>query len=109
MKGKRWMQIGIVRYSTPIIMIWTNKNSPTMGGGEASNEGLELTKGEKQIKKDNEEDEEIDQNIQTVAAEGDLSPRQLSNSKSGAKKNHLVVPLQVRTRSNKDSSKGLSQ
>lgn len=63
----------------------------------------------RQKKKDNEEDEEIDQNIQTIAVEGDLSPRQLSNLKSGAKKNHLVVPLQVRTRSSKDSSKGLSQ
>lgn len=98
------------KISTPIIMIWTNKNSPIVGGGETSNEGLELTEEEKKTKKkDNEEDEEIDQNIQTIAVEGDLSPRQLSNLKSGAKKNHLVVPLQVRTRSSKDSSKGLSQ
>lgn len=39
------------KISTPIIMIWTNKNSPIVGGGETSNEGLELTEEEKKTKK----------------------------------------------------------
>lgn len=66
--------------------------------------------GEKQTIKDKEEDKDIDKNVQkNVASKGDLSPRQLSNLKSRTKKNYLAIPLQVRTRSSKDSPSGLSQ
>lgn len=38
-----------------------------------------------------EEDEEIEENIQQVSKNGDLSPRQANNLKSGAKKDRSVV------------------
>lgn len=47
--------------------------------GGASNEALELTKGEKLSRRDKEEDEAMDQNIVKMAIKGDLSPNQLSN------------------------------
>ncbi|KAG5589355.1 hypothetical protein H5410_039869 [Solanum commersonii] len=52
---------------------------------------------------------EVNGNIDTIAREGDLSPRQISNLKSGVKKTVPYLPLQVKTRSNKDTSGGVSQ
>ncbi|KAH0632725.1 hypothetical protein KY284_035511 [Solanum tuberosum] len=66
----------------------------------------ELTNEEKQQMRDTEEDVELDGNIDKVARDGDLSPRQINNLKSGMKK--PSIPLQVKTRSNKESSRGIS-
>ncbi|KAH0665330.1 hypothetical protein KY285_026536 [Solanum tuberosum] len=60
-------------------------------------------------RRDTEEDGEVNGNIDTIAREGDLSPRQISNLKSGVKKTVPYLPIQVKTRSNKDTSGGVSQ
>jgi len=48
--------------------------------------------------RDTGEDEDLEAHMQSAARNGDLSPRQIDNMKSGKK----IIPLQVRTRSNKD-------
>uniref|UniRef100_A0A0V0GMM4 Putative ovule protein n=1 Tax=Solanum chacoense TaxID=4108 RepID=A0A0V0GMM4_SOLCH len=64
---------------------------------------------EKQLRRDREEDDEIDGNIEKVARDGDLTPRHISNLKSGVKRSQPSLPLQVKTRSNKDMPGGFSQ
>ncbi|KAG5619979.1 hypothetical protein H5410_005197 [Solanum commersonii] len=60
----------------------------------------ELTEVEKEVRRENEEDEDLEENMNNAARNGDLSPRKIENMKSGKK----VIPLQVRTRSSKDKS-----
>ncbi|KAH0761342.1 hypothetical protein KY290_017415 [Solanum tuberosum] len=72
----------------------------------------ELTREEQQARKEGEKDEEIDDNIDKVAREGDLSPRQISNLKSGVKKGKTTqpsLPLQDKTRISKDFPDNVSQ
>ncbi|KAK6777239.1 hypothetical protein RDI58_023956 [Solanum bulbocastanum] len=75
---------------------------------ERINDLQEHTNEEIQHKRDTEEDGEVNGNIDTIAREGDLSPRQINNLKSGVKKTVPYLPLQVKTRSNKDTSRGVS-
>lgn len=71
----------------------------------------EVTKVEKQLRRDSEEDDDIVENIATASREGDLSPRQikyLENSVKKGKTGQPSLPLQVKTRS-RDRSGDVSQ
>ncbi|XP_015165284.1 uncharacterized protein [Solanum tuberosum] len=59
----------------------------------------ELSVTQVQEMRDNREDDNLEGNMLSAARNGDLSPRQIDNMKSGKKK---TIPLQVKTRSNKD-------
>ncbi|KAH0761356.1 hypothetical protein KY290_017429 [Solanum tuberosum] len=48
-----------------------------------------------------EEDDSMEYNIQQISKAGDLSPRHTNSLK--AKKGRPTIPLQVKTRSNKDN------
>lgn len=68
--------------------------------------------GEKQLRRDAEEDEYIGENIQTIAKDGDLSPRQIKQLESSAKRSKSCapsIPLQVKTRNSKESPEDISQ
>ncbi|KAK4726405.1 hypothetical protein R3W88_031322 [Solanum pinnatisectum] len=69
----------------------------------------EPTEEEKQNRRDAEEDMEVTKNIDKIARDGDLSPRQINNLKSGVKRCQPSVPLQVKTRSRKESFQRFSQ
>ncbi|KAG5612986.1 hypothetical protein H5410_024267 [Solanum commersonii] len=67
----------------------------------------ELTWEEIQNRRDKEEDDDFDENIDKVVRDGDLSPRQIKLLESGAKRSKSsqhTVPLQVKTRSSKERS-----
>ncbi|WMV25946.1 hypothetical protein MTR67_019331 [Solanum verrucosum] len=71
----------------------------------------ELSEEEKQKRKDTE-DEEIEENIDSIAKEGDLSPRQIKQLESAAKRNKLSqssLPLQVQARSSRERVDTISQ
>ncbi|KAH0672741.1 hypothetical protein KY290_024968 [Solanum tuberosum] len=76
---------------------------------EGINDLQEHSNEEIQRRGNTEEDGEVNANIDTIARDGDLSPRQINNLKSGLKKTVPYLPLQVKTRSNKDTSGGVSQ
>ncbi|KAH0639801.1 hypothetical protein KY285_036387 [Solanum tuberosum] len=62
-----------------------------------------------QHKKDTEEDEDIEYNIQQISKEGDFSPRHTNSLKYGARKGRPVIPLQVKTRSSRDRGFSVDQ
>ncbi|WMV18187.1 hypothetical protein MTR67_011572 [Solanum verrucosum] len=62
-----------------------------------------------QHKKDTEEDEDMDYNIQQISKAGDLSPRHTNSLKHGARKGRSVIPLQVKTRSSRDRGSSIDQ
>ncbi|KAH0669463.1 hypothetical protein KY285_023625 [Solanum tuberosum] len=68
---------------------------------EGINDLQEHSNEEIQHRGDTEKDGEVNANIDTIARDGDLSPRQINNLKSGVKKTVPYLPLQVKTRSNK--------
>ncbi|KAH0754599.1 hypothetical protein KY290_024869 [Solanum tuberosum] len=59
----------------------------------------ELSVTQVQEMRDNGEDDNLEGNMLSAARNGDLSPKQIDNMKSGKKK---TIHLQVKTRSNKD-------
>uniref|UniRef100_M1DJV0 Uncharacterized protein n=1 Tax=Solanum tuberosum TaxID=4113 RepID=M1DJV0_SOLTU len=62
-----------------------------------------------QHKKDTEEDEDMDYNIQQISKAGDLSPRHTNSLKYKARKGRPVIPLQVKTRSSRDRGSSIDQ
>ncbi|KAH0636656.1 hypothetical protein KY289_036571 [Solanum tuberosum] len=62
-----------------------------------------------QHKKDTEEDEDMEYNIQHISKAGDLFPRHTNSLKYGARKGRPVIPLQVKTRSNRDRGLSIDQ
>ncbi|KAH0705670.1 hypothetical protein KY289_010746 [Solanum tuberosum] len=61
---------------------------------------IDDTEDEIQQRKDREEEESIDFNIQQISKAGDLSPRFTNSLK--AKRGRTIIPLQVKTRSSKE-------
>ncbi|KAH0697089.1 hypothetical protein KY290_014516 [Solanum tuberosum] len=61
---------------------------------------IDVTEDEIQQRKDREEEETIDFNIQQISKAGDLSPRFTNSLK--AKIGRTIIPLQVKTRSSKE-------
>ncbi|KAH0696200.1 hypothetical protein KY289_013682 [Solanum tuberosum] len=67
--------------------------------------GPNLIEDEEEVihhKKDTEEDEDMDYNIQQISKAGDLSPRPTNSLKYGARKGRPVIPLQVKIRSSRE-------
>lgn len=58
--------------------------------------GSEWSKAEQNL-----DEKDMANNIQKITEEVDLSPRQSSSLKDGNKKDRFVIPLPVKTRSNK--------
>lgn len=53
--------------------------------------------------------EYLEENVAHILKEGDLSPRQVDNFKSGIRRQQGSIPLQVQTRSSKERGGQLSQ
>ncbi|KAH0658163.1 hypothetical protein KY289_026911 [Solanum tuberosum] len=62
-----------------------------------------------QHKRDIEEDEDIEYNIQQISKAGDLSPKHTNSLKNGARKGKPVIPLHVKTRSSRDRDSSIDQ
>ncbi|KAH0721347.1 hypothetical protein KY290_006337 [Solanum tuberosum] len=62
-----------------------------------------------QHRKDTEEDEDIEYNIQQISKAGDLSPRHTNSLKYGARKGKRTLPLQVQTRSSREKASNSDQ
>lgn len=62
----------------------------------------EMTEEGKEELRDTKEDENMIKNINSTAKGGDLSLRQIESMKSGMKRNHPSLPLQVQTRSSRE-------
>ncbi|XP_049394640.1 uncharacterized protein LOC125858913 [Solanum stenotomum] len=63
----------------------------------------------KHITKEVDEDEGLNENINYINEVGDLSPRHVDGLKKGIRKGKYIIPLQVRTRSNKESILAIDQ
>ncbi|KAH0669713.1 hypothetical protein KY289_024206 [Solanum tuberosum] len=77
----------------------TKKNDPEVQLKETPNL-IEESEGEIQHRKESEEDDYMDYNIQQINIAGDLSLRHMNSLK--AKRERPTIPLQVKTRSSKD-------
>jgi len=62
-----------------------------------------------QQRKDLEEDEELEYNIQQISKAGDLSPRHTNSLKNGVRKGKKTIPLQVQTRSSRERASNSDQ
>ncbi|KAH0679661.1 hypothetical protein KY284_020746 [Solanum tuberosum] len=62
-----------------------------------------------QHRKDTEEDEDMEYNIQQISKAGDLSPRHTNSLKQGARKGKQTLPLQVQTRSSRGKTSNSDQ
>ncbi|KAG5600706.1 hypothetical protein H5410_032076 [Solanum commersonii] len=74
--------------------------------------GPDLIKEEEEVmqhKKDTEEDEDMDYNIQQISKTGDLSPRHTNNLKYEVRKGRPVIPLQVKRKSSRDRGSSINQ
>lgn len=75
-----------------------SKHLEELAPGEEAEGGQRSPKQKDQIR-DSQEDDSVEQNIQYLSREGDLSPRQINNLRSESKKKTpRVIPLQVTTR-----------
>uniref|UniRef100_A0A0V0H3G9 Putative ovule protein n=1 Tax=Solanum chacoense TaxID=4108 RepID=A0A0V0H3G9_SOLCH len=63
---------------------------------------IEETDEEIQHRKDTEEDEDMEYNIQHISKAGNLSPRQTNSLKIRANKGKTTIPLHVKTRRRRD-------
>lgn len=68
---------------------------------------MELTEEQILERKDREEDQGMEDNIQQISLTWDLSPRH--SIKLGDKQPKDIIPLQVRTRSNKEKVLAIDQ
>lgn len=65
------------------------------------------SKEQKKQQQQYEEEENIGNNIQQVSRDGNLSPRQANSLKVDSKKGRSVIPLQVKTRRNKEKANSI--
>uniref|UniRef100_M1CJN7 Uncharacterized protein n=1 Tax=Solanum tuberosum TaxID=4113 RepID=M1CJN7_SOLTU len=70
---------------------------------------IELANFRNEHSQEVDEDEGLNENINYINIVGDLSPRHVDSLKKGIKKGKSIIPLQVRTMSNKESILAIDQ